>query len=118
MRPPEDDWVDRLDVEAQQCVELTNTNKSIDLITLFFIIVMILKSKGCDNDGAKWEKRHETCEILWSSVNFYLVNTSLASTGKIFSLGGNREGEIPDPIPNSEVKPFIADGTVLKSMEE
>ncbi len=35
-----------------------------------------------------------------------------------FSLGGNREGEIPDPIPNSEVKPFLADGTVRKSMEE
>ena len=33
-------------------------------------------------------------------------------------LGGNREGEIPDPIPNSEVKPFIADGTVHKSTEE
>jgi hypothetical protein len=35
-----------------------------------------------------------------------------------FSLGGNREGEIPDPIPNSEVKPFFADGTVHKSMGE
>ena len=35
-----------------------------------------------------------------------------------FSLGGNREGEIPDPIPNSEVKPFIADGTIRKSMGE
>ena len=41
----------------------------------------------------------------------------LATTSR-FSLGGNREGEIPDPIPNSEVKPFLADGTVLKSMEE
>ncbi len=27
-------------------------------------------------------------------------------------------GEIPDPIPNSEVKPSIADGTIHKSMEE
>jgi hypothetical protein len=43
MRPPEDHRVDRLDVEAQQCVELTNTNESTDLITLFFIIVMTLK---------------------------------------------------------------------------
>ncbi len=33
-------------------------------------------------------------------------------------LGGNREGGIPDPIPNSEVKPFLADGTIHKSMEE
>ena len=36
---------------------------------------------------------------------------------KIFA-GGTREGAIPDPIPNSEVKPFIADGTIHKSMEE
>ena len=33
-------------------------------------------------------------------------------------LGGNREGEIPDPIPNSEVKPLIADGTAHKSVGE
>jgi hypothetical protein len=32
--------------------------------------------------------------------------------------GGNREREIPDPIPNSEVKPLIADGTAHKSVEE
>jgi len=33
-------------------------------------------------------------------------------------LGGNREREIPDPIPNSEVKPLIADGTTRKSVGE
>lgn len=33
-------------------------------------------------------------------------------------LGGIGEGEIPDPIPNSEVKPFIADGTTHKSVGE
>jgi hypothetical protein len=36
----------------------------------------------------------------------------------IFLLGSHREGEIPDPIPNSEVKPFVADGTAHKSVEE
>jgi len=35
-----------------------------------------------------------------------------------FLLGGIREREIPDPIPNSEVKPFIADGTAHKSVGE
>ncbi len=44
MRAPEDHRVDRLDVEAQQCVELTNTNCSIDLITLFFIVAMALNN--------------------------------------------------------------------------
>lgn len=35
-----------------------------------------------------------------------------------FFTGGYREREIPDPIPNSAVKPLIADGTVRKSMVE
>jgi hypothetical protein len=35
-----------------------------------------------------------------------------------FFLGGNGEGGTPDPIPNSEVKPFLADGTMHKSMGE
>ena len=35
-----------------------------------------------------------------------------------FMLGGYREVEIPDPIPNSEVKRLIADGTAHKSVEE
>lgn len=35
-----------------------------------------------------------------------------------FLLGDIREGEIPDPIPNSEVKPFIANGTAHKSVGE
>ena len=33
-------------------------------------------------------------------------------------LGGIRERETPDPIPNSEVKPFIANGTARKSVGE
>ena len=33
-------------------------------------------------------------------------------------LGGHREGGTPDPIPNSEVKPFVADGTARKSAGE
>ena len=35
-----------------------------------------------------------------------------------FLLGGNRERETPEPIPNSEVKTFIADGSIHKSMRE
>lgn len=36
----------------------------------------------------------------------------------IFFSGGIRGGDIPDPIPNSEVKPSFADGTTLKSVGE
>ena len=35
-----------------------------------------------------------------------------------FLLGGIGKGGIPEPIPNSEVKPFIADGTTHKSVGE
>ncbi len=33
-------------------------------------------------------------------------------------LGDNGKRGTPDTIPNSEVKPFIADGTIHKSMGE
>jgi hypothetical protein len=36
---------------------------------------------------------------------------------QIFS-GDHREGEIPDPIPNSEVKTLVADGTSRKRLGE
>ena len=36
IRAVEDHHVDRLDVEAQQCVKLTSTNSSIDLIVLIY----------------------------------------------------------------------------------
>ena len=32
--------------------------------------------------------------------------------------GDNGEGETPDPIPNSEVKPFSADGTARETVWE
>lgn len=35
-----------------------------------------------------------------------------------FLLGDIGEGGTPEPIPNSEVKPFIADGTAHKSVGE
>ncbi len=35
-----------------------------------------------------------------------------------FLSGDHREGETPDPIPNSEVKTFFADGTAHKSVGE
>ncbi len=64
---------------------------------------MVMKSYGL----AKYEvllRRH-----LISAIDDFIYQCSL---------GGLREGEIPDPIPNSEVKTFIADGTVRKSMGE
>lgn len=41
-----------------------------------------------------------------------MIVVSVLIPMKIFS-GDNSEGETPDTIPNSEVKPFSADDTVL-----
>ena len=51
---------------------------------------------------------------------FYISEVNESTQFSVYQvlLGGYREGEIPDPIPNSEVKPFIADGTVHKSVGE
>ena len=53
-----------------------------------------------------------------SSVNFHKWEKFFLDSSTKISLGGYREVEIPDPIPNSEVKHFIADGTVHKSTGE
>lgn len=48
---------------------------------------------------------------------FALVrNLSYQSQLSNIFLGGTREGEIPVPIPNTEVKPFFADDTSRKSV--
>ena len=51
-------------------------------------------------------------------ASFSFNESALFTTFSKFSPGGNREGELPDPIPNSEVKPLFADGTPLKSVGE
>ena len=48
-----------------------------------------------------------------SNTEYELISFALR-----FLLGGYGEGEIPDPFSNSEVKPFIADGTAHKSVGE
>ncbi len=58
----------------------------------------------------RWNSREEKL----SQALFYNSETLLI---QILS-GGDREGEIPEPIPNSEVKLFLADGTVRKSTVE
>ena len=55
---------------------------------------------------------------MWREVLKRRLLTMITRKGESFLLGDNREGEIPDPIPNSEVKTFIANGTARKSAGE
>ncbi len=75
---------------------------------------MLLKLKGHASDGARSAKTIKVLKRQFTKVKIF----SRDFDWQEFSLGGNREGEIPEPIPNSEVKPFIADGTAHKSVEE
>ena len=55
---------------------------------------------------AKWRKRIQASIFISDTIICQIL------------LGGIGEEEIPDPIPNSEVKLFIADGTAHKSVGE
>jgi hypothetical protein len=56
---------------------------------------------------------HKTIDI--STVN---INIPYPDFKSIQVFGGNGEGETPVPIPNTEVKPFCADGTAREAVWE
>lgn len=85
----EDDHVDRPGVEAQQCVQLTGTNRSIGLIALIFNV-----------------HTHSR------------VSTRLLRVSVLRRPGGSSEEPQPDPIPNSAVKLLSANGTMAQALGE
>ncbi len=90
----EDDHVDRPGVEAQQCVQLTGTNRSIGLIALIFNVHM----------HGLLRPAHVSTRLLRISV--------------LRRPGGSSEEPQPDPIPNSAVKLFSANGTMAQALGE
>ena len=101
MRAVIDHHVDRLDVDAQQCVKLTSTNRSIGLISHI----------ACS------DKQIERCSGLRpSDAGSTSSDRPGASTGIVQTFFLNdlvviSRGNTPDPIPNSAVKTLSADGT-------
>ena len=85
----EDDHVDRPGVEAQQCVKLTGTNRSIGLIALMVHV------------RGQQSKRPFVC-----------LPIVLRRSGDL------SEAPEPDPIPNSAVKRLSANGTVSQDPGE
>jgi hypothetical protein len=57
---------------------------------------------------------HKTIDI--STVEEKLLRILIFEVFTVF--GGNGEGETPVPIPNTEVKPFSADGTAREAVWE
>ena len=80
--------------------------------------MMILIGRGLDfrlETETDWKNEEQ-----WSdeSKNSRLCSCQGAGRKKITLSGGDNEGVPPVPIPNTEVKPFSADGTWLETARE
>src|SRR5262249_22678590 len=123
-RPLVDHEVDRPGVEARQRAELTGTNRSCGLTTLFLVDSSTVDRNetpvGLDaspalrdrDQGWFFEKRSQHRALL-----------SRDSPGGGFCRpvqvsGGFTGGATPVPIPNTEVKPSRADGTAGETLWE
>ena len=58
---------------------------------------------------------HKTIDISLEEEN-NPIQIALLTGHQVF--GGNGEGDTPVPIPNTEVKPFCADGTAREAVWE
>ena len=94
----EDDHVDRPGVDAQQCVQLTGTNRS------FGLIALVAKAR---------EKRGQTIVLAHHNENPVLLQPTFFAG--LVALG---EAIRPDPIPNSAVKRLRANGTLSQDTGE
>ena len=132
-----DHHVDRPDVEAQQCVKLTGTNRSIGLILCQDrksetrsqkSEPWLLPSRAAANPEYGANARRETdqrpiheyeqtpqsrtSEDPERLSGFWFLTFWLLSSGpSIDGLVATARGDPPDPIPNSAVKTLRADGT-------
>src|SRR5699024_3623792 len=96
LRPPTDHGVDRPELEAQQCVQVTGTNRP-----RTYTQTKEAPRVHC----AVSETTHPPHQQVWQG----LVSQSY---------GGHSGRETPGPIPNPEAKPASADGTALARVWE
>ena len=81
---------------------------------------MGIEAIGCNSEisGKASANESQDSEEKIFKRHFLSVNGINENDSILFLLGDYREEGIPDPIPNSEVKLFIADGTTRKSVGE
>ena len=107
-------------MEAQQCVELTGTNRSCGL-TISLRQHRISSSQSVQDERARtrdWDcdSRHTTEKVAATLSSARTDVETLRNNPKVS--GGDIDEATPDPIPNSEVKPSRADGTARSSVWE
>jgi hypothetical protein len=116
MRAVIDHHVDRLDVDAQQCVKLTSTNRSIGLISH-----IACSDKQTDKVSHAKQPAHLAASSTRASLDLNHARyrssirsgegPSIVQTFFLNDLVVIARGNTPDPIPNSAVKTLSADGT-------
>src|SRR5690606_7233837 len=96
--------VDRGQVEAQQCVKLSPTNRSIGLITA-------ARPKAAPPRTAANTKQKTDQPAPPEQTKNTACNPTLETQAGFDDLVAMARGDPPDPIPNSAVKSLSADGT-------
>jgi hypothetical protein len=130
----EDDHVDRPDVDAQQCVQLTGTNHSNDLIALIInpspAQPRMRLSRGeqhdldpKDLDRKIWIPKDPAPATIAPQSRWRGPDNRRAIAGSCFKTVLRRPGDFcratrPDPIPNSAVKRPSANGTMSQDLGE
>src|SRR5689334_20861800 len=115
MRAVIDHHVDRPDVDAQQCVKLTGTNRSIGLI---YIMPIARSDKRIRAATAKHNQQTSFTRSNSDPLGRRPEHRSRSGEGpsiaQVFcfdDLVVIARGNTPDPIPNSAVKTLSVDGT-------
>ena len=104
-----DHHVDRPEVEAEQSVELTGTNRSTDALE------RRIQRQG--SEDADWRQTLPE-DTPWHVQLAPHPSRPERPTGGLAGLVAIARGKTPDPIPNSAVKTLSADGTAPQGAEE
>jgi hypothetical protein len=96
-------------VEAQQCVKLSFTNRSTGLPDT--------RHPACLTQTIHAQKQGRATAPDPTLPDLVAADI-LRSRAVLRQPGGHSEGPPPDPIPNSAVKPFSADGTASQGVGE
>ena len=104
-----DHHVDRPEVEAGQPVQLTGTNRSIDLIQ---------GAASPRRTTARVQRQTSRRAHTPQDQTLPACLTSHHMTGGLPGLVAIARGQTPDPIPNSAVKTLCANGTAAQAAEE
>ena len=103
----EDHHVDRPGVDAQQCVKLTGTNRSIGLISDAGQTAHAIRAQS-SGIGDQTDVGRDATD---RPANSDLIPDPRSPTPVFDDLVVMARGNTPDPIPNSAVKTLSADGT-------